>query len=440
MIIRLLIILLLQFASFILCGQSKNDIKELSKYLDDMIPIKADYSLTSYPGDRIISTEKDTLLILTYNHLKYNVPDFMISNHEVTNFEYRQFVNWVIDSVNIKNGIKAYKKGDIAYAYINDKGHKEEIKIYPDTLSWITDYVMSYNEALASNYFQNEYYNDFPVVGVSYDQANAYMHWLNEKLKLFLRQHDFEENLCYFRLPAETEWQYAATSKPSNGNMYFARNLYPWSGRLMDTKTAYKANYGVLMDNNNLYIKDACDDGYCQTSSVKSFEKNYFGIYDMAGNVSEWVSDTISVRNIEETMIDLLIGNIPNEIGVTFKKVSSRLPYYQILTKKPIDSITKKIVVDEFLTFNPDWKKINDIITDPFIFERLQGIYENGDRDIKIIKKYNRPGIIKGGSYNDAPIYMISCLTQIFPQTKGSSRTGFRVAMSMQKEMWEYLK
>ena len=431
---RLLILTLLQFAGIILCGQSLKDNKELTMYLDDMIPIKADHYRTYFPGDLVEGTEKDTLLILTYEPLNITVPDFMISDHEVTNFEYRQFVNWVIDSINTKNGLN-YKKENIVYTFINDKGNIERIKIYPDTLAWITDYEYG-SEPMASLYFQHQAHNNYPVVGVSYDQANAYIHWLNERIRLFLKKHHFKENLCYFRMPTETEWQYAASSK----NEHNLSIVYPWGNKLMDSTTTYKANYGPLMDKNNLYIKDFCDDGFCYTSPVKSFKKNYFGLYDMAGNVSEWVSDTISANVIEEIMVDLLNGNIPNEIGVTFKKVSDRPLWYRILTKKTLDSTTKKIVIDEFLTFEPDWKKIRDIITDQFIFEKLQRIYENGDRDIRIIKKYNRPGIIKGGSHNDSPVYMISCLTQVFPQSKGSSRTGFRVAMSMKEEMWKYLK
>ncbi len=362
----------------------------------------------------------------------------MISDHEVTNLEYRQFVNWAIDSLSTINGANTNKKENIVYAFVHDRGQMEEINIYPDTSVWITDYEYSYNEPMVSHYFQHEAYNNYPVVGISYDQANAYIHWLNSQFKLFLKKHHFQEDMGYFRMPTETEWQYAAASKTSGVGLN-ERNLYPWDNKLMDKDNTYKANYGPLIDKNNLYIKDPCDDGFCTTSPVKSFKENYFGLFDMAGNVSEWVSDTISASAIKKTMVYLLNCNIPDEIGVTFEKVSDKPLLYKILTKKKLDPATKKIIIDEFLTFAPDWNKISNIITDPFIFEKLQRIYENGSRDISIIKKYNRPGIIKGGSHHDSPVYMISSSTQVFPQSKSSSRTGFRVAMSIKEEIWGYL-
>ena len=54
---------------------------------------------------------------------------------------------------------------------------KEKIQIYPDTTSWIRDFNYSYNEPMHNDYFWHDAYNDYPVVGISWEQAKAFAHW-----------------------------------------------------------------------------------------------------------------------------------------------------------------------------------------------------------------------------------------------------------------------
>lgn len=157
---------------------------------------------------------------------------------------------------------------------------KESIAVYPDTTVWIKDFNYAYNEPLYDGYFWHSAYNDYPVVGVTWDQARAYC---NFKSKL---KSDYNESLkkkkqkpMAFRLPTEAEWEYAARGGQENAT-------YPWGGPgLQDDRGCYLANFKPKRGS---YIEDEKKGTFTYTAPVKSFPKNSFGLYDMAGNVAEW--------------------------------------------------------------------------------------------------------------------------------------------------------
>jgi formylglycine-generating enzyme required for sulfatase activity len=93
-----------------------------------------------------------------------------------------------------------------------------------------------------------------PVVDVSWDDANAYAKWLREKTS-----HDY-------RLPTEAEWEYAARAGRSG-------TLYSWGDRITPENAYYARSKGGVAE-------------------VEQFEPNDFGLYDMHGNVAEWVADS----------------------------------------------------------------------------------------------------------------------------------------------------
>lgn len=150
------------------------------------------------------------------------------------------------------------------------------VNVYPDTTAWINDFENAYNEPYVRMYFSHGGYSEYPVVGVSWEQANAFANWRTEFLRRSLgKQGVYVEP---YRLPTEAEWEYAARAGVNE-------NKYPWEGDLplTEEKGCFYANFKPQDGN---YVQD----GHLITSRVGTYSPNDFGLYDMAGNVSEWTS------------------------------------------------------------------------------------------------------------------------------------------------------
>ena len=271
---------------------------------------------------------------------------FYMDETEITNNEYRQFVNWVRDSIirvalienadpdeygiiNEETGeykinwnvkirhddeevrfalesadlyytdyntgrkkldtrklIYSYKTLDLAKA--SKKSSRDdnnpdsyideiELNIFPDTLTWMHDYAYSFNKPYSENYFWHVAYDDYPVVGVNWHQAVAFTIWRTKEMNEFLRAHN-EPTLPDFRLPTETEWEYAA-----RGGL--DESPYPWGGPYTrNLKGCFLANFKPLRG-------DYTADGGIKAIKVMSYNPNGYGLYDMAGNVAEWTSN-----------------------------------------------------------------------------------------------------------------------------------------------------
>ncbi len=153
-----------------------------------------------------------------------------------------------------------------------------KINCYPDTLVWIRDYTFSYNEPQASMYFWHPSFDEYPVVGVSWEQANAFSIWRTQFLNSYLMSQGgtFVQE---YRLPLEAEWEYAA-----RGGLDFS--MYPWGGLYTrNDQGCFLANFKPLRGR---YV----DDGALYSNAVGSYDMNEFGLYDMAGNVAEWTAST----------------------------------------------------------------------------------------------------------------------------------------------------
>ncbi len=151
---------------------------------------------------------------------------------------------------------------------------KKVTHIYPDTLAWIRDFTYSFNEPMTTMYFWHKAYDHYPVVGVNWLQARAFSIWRTQYLNNYLisRGEAFYHD---FRLPTESEWEYAA-----RGGLDLSP--YPWGGPYVRHQNGcFLANFKPMRGN---YV----DDGGFHTVIVGHYDPNDYGLYDMAGNVAEW--------------------------------------------------------------------------------------------------------------------------------------------------------
>jgi gliding motility-associated lipoprotein GldJ len=268
---------------------------------------------------------------------KVTVSSFYLDETEVRNVDYLEYLHW-IKRVYSMSYPEVYKKA------------------LPDTLVWRDK--LAYNEPFVTQYLRHPAYKNYPVVGVSWIQANDYCIWrtdrVNERILInegilkedpeqvddntfnteaYLagqyegiigrnlknldpstgektRQVRMEDGLILpkYRLATEAEWEFAAlgyvgnTQEENNSE----RKLYPWNGSSL--RNGDPKNQGEIMANfkrgrgDNMGVAGNLNDNADITAPVRSYWPNDYGLYNMAGNVSEWVLDVYRPE-IEQTTI-----------------------------------------------------------------------------------------------------------------------------------------
>lgn len=282
---------------------------------------------------------------------KVSVSAFFIDKTEVNNKQYRAFVNWVADSVAITdylhddsfylpatgatvgagnkevrlidwskvtrisplwkkaspevkeklapmmtmiNGARVPNPALMIYRfyYIRMDGVKnneyvmDTVEVYPHESVWSADFPNSQMTVMDANYFSNKIYEYNPVVGVTWKQARAYADWRGTQLKLMIKSNPNLKNFKLgFSLPTEAQWQYAAEAK-----------LDPTDTTDRTVKTTVDKVSGKEQLSLNFKQGEGSysSDGSTFTLPVTSYTPNAFGIYNMAGNVSEWTLDAFS--------------------------------------------------------------------------------------------------------------------------------------------------
>jgi sulfatase modifying factor 1 len=148
------------------------------------------------------------------------------------------------------------------------------IAVYPDTLVWKVDYGYSQNDPMVQDYFNNPAYDDFPVVGVTWEQANAYCVWLS---RTYPGNGSKKRPKLEFRLPSAAEFEYAAKAGNQDAK-------YSWRGDLA------RGDKGHLLANFKNDAGDYTPDYGLFPVNVRSYSPNDYELYNMSGNVAEWTS------------------------------------------------------------------------------------------------------------------------------------------------------
>ncbi|WP_439182920.1 SUMF1/EgtB/PvdO family nonheme iron enzyme [Carboxylicivirga taeanensis] len=230
--------------------------EEFTEILDEMFLAE---------GERFFRRKEIDTRKLTYEYEWVDLLQAANSSNRY-NFETKQYEGVVYD-----------EKGE--EREINDRSAfimKDAVNVYPDTLCWIADFTYSFNEPWTEKYFWHPGFDEYPVVGVNWKQATAFCIWRTQLLNNFLKSKG-EPVVNNYRLPTETEWEYAA-----RGGLDQA--MYPWGGLYTrNDKGCFLANFKPLRGRYG-------DDGGMTTMSVGSYAPNDYGLFDMAGNVAEWTS------------------------------------------------------------------------------------------------------------------------------------------------------
>jgi formylglycine-generating enzyme required for sulfatase activity len=158
----------------------------------------------------------------------------------------------------------------------------------PDTLVWRDK--GTYNEPYIEYYLRHPAYNDYPLVGVTQQQAELYCQWLTEKINASLPEANTPFQKVLVRLPSEKEWEMAARA----GNEFA---IYPWGTTDLrypsdDRKWAgqMRANF-VRGREDFMGVAGTMNDNSDVTAPVISYWPNPFGLYNMAGNVAEMIAE-----------------------------------------------------------------------------------------------------------------------------------------------------
>ena len=199
--------------------------------------------------------------------------------------------------------------------------HTEGLEVYPDTTVWIRDFEYSYNEPMHNDYFWHDAYGDYPVVGVSWEQAQAFCQWRTINKNNYKKSKG-KQFVNSFRLPSEAEWEYAA-----RGGLEGA--TYPWGGPYTkNDRGCFMANFKPLRGN---YTADQA----LYTVEADAYEPNDYNLYNMSGNVAEWVMSSYEESSYEySSSINPSVNDVDNQRKVVrggswkdvayFLQVSSR--------------------------------------------------------------------------------------------------------------------
>ena len=462
---------------------------------------------------------------------RQHVMSFYIDETEVTNLMYLEYLDWL----------------KLVFPQDNPQYKQIYEGALPDTLVWRN--ALGYVEELTTNYLRHPAYAEYPVVGVNWLQAVQYAEWRTDRVNEFILEREayiakdvrytevdanstfstsaylkipettyggkidsltgkkgqakkvIEEQdtivnvyagvdkgilLPSYRLPTETEWEYAALALIGDReyNAYRGKKKYPWSGEY--TRSDERRTEGDQLANFKLGKGDYggiagwSDDGADITIQVKAYPPNDFGVYDMAGNVAEWVSDVYRpIIDDEANDFNYYRGNVymkeiigedgKAEVISPDQLIYDTLPNGKVLLRR-IPGQLKKAPVDEEETFlRQNFTKSNNInfrdgdigssrlyrdqasLTPEELAEKYPGssaMYDAPssprvklDEEGKKVRKKDRSDkrtslitdevrVYKGGSWKDRAYWLDPAQRRYLPQYIATDYIGFRCAMT----------
>ena len=390
---------------------------------------------------------------------RVTVTSFYMDETEVSNIDYREYLYWL-------NRVFGENLPEVVLGAL------------PDTLVWRDE--LSYNEPMVETYFRHPAYDDYPVVGVNWNQSNEYCKWRTDRVNEMIliqqgilspnteqveadnfntesylvgqyqgkvrknlkdlqtggeRTVRFEDGIVLpaYRLPTEAEWEYAALSLRGNqtteqDEMISDRKLYSWNGNTVRYQKRNKYQ-GMMLAN---YKRGAGDymgmagklnDNACPTAPVRSYLPNDYGLYNMSGNVNEWTAD------LYRPLTSLALSDAQNH---------DLNPYRgNVFMEKVVDENGMPVEKDSLgrLRYQqvPDDKAINrDNYKTGAAFNYLDGdqasqaFYEYGTTTLIS----DKARVIKGGSWADRAYWLSPGARRYKEEDKADRTIGFRCAMT----------